>query len=202
MGVSPEELVINNGRFVGIVDFTGNLYEGVLHYKPITDPQFPIQIWSNNCCFVTYIDPDDVEVFYPDPSTPCLIKQPCCATCLPYSMLLDIISANMFCTCLINEAYVLEWNSVAKKYEFNYPGVCDCTTFHAELQCSAGKWIVYLALMNEMGFTCVDGNNLDFPIDCVTMKGTGNLEFTQTGTCACGPCANSTLTLSFSPLIL
>lgn len=208
MGVTPEELIANNGHLVALIDFTGQVYVGVLHYEPTTDPQFPIQLWADSCCFITFIAPDDVETFIPNPhippipGPPCLIKVPCCAECMPATMLLDITNTGQFCTCLANEAYLLEWNALTQRYEFDYPGICDCATFHAELMCSEGKWIVYMALKNAMGATCADGSHLNFPLDCASMKGSAAVEFGQTGTCACGPCANDMLIVAFSPLII
>lgn len=196
MSVTPQELEANNGNFIGIVDFTGQVYEGILHYNPL-NVQYPIQIWSDSCCFMTILQLDDVIELVTEP---CLIQQPCCTQCLPSVMLLDISGTNIFCSCLVNEAYLLEWNVAKQKYEFDYPGICDCTSFHAELYCSGTQWVCYLALKNEMGLTCVDGNHLNFPLDCATMTGTATISFLQTGTCACGPCANDDIAITFSPL--
>lgn len=63
MGVTPAELEANNGKFVTIVDFTGQIYKDVLHY--LSEAQFPIQIWTNDCCFITFIALDDVDTFTP-----------------------------------------------------------------------------------------------------------------------------------------
>lgn len=194
--VTLQELIDNNGQFVAIIDFTGQVYEGILHYNP--DSQFPIELWMDDCCFITFLAIDDAESLTP---MPCIILQPnCCSQCLPGSMLMDISETNAFCSCLVNEAYILEWIVARQRYEFNYPGICDCTTFHVELLCSGGQWIVYLALKNEIGFTCADGISLNFPIDCATMTGTALINFTQTGSCACGPCANNTFRVTLSPL--
>ena len=198
MAVTPEELEANNGNFVAIIDFTGEVHEGILHYEPITNSQFPIEIWVEDCCFITFLQIEDAETIIPNPS--CLITQPCCVECLPPAILMDISGTNAFCSCLVNEAYILDWNVAKQKYEFDYPGICDCGSFHAELYCSGSSWICYLALKNEMGLTCVDGNHLNFPINCSTMTGTATIAFTQTGTCACGPCANDNITITFSPL--
>jgi len=196
MGVTPEQLELYNGQNVAIVDYTGQIYEGILHYDPL-DVQYPIQIWVDGCCFITFLQLDDAESIIPNL---CLIVQPCCSQCLPSVMLLTISDTNAGCSCLVNEAYILPWNVANQKYEFDYPGICDCVTFHAELYCSGSNWVCYLALKNEIGFTCVDGNHLNFPLDCDTMTGTAAIIFSQTGTCACGPCANDTITVAFSPL--
>lgn len=200
MAVTIQELIDNNGSFVAIIDYLGEVYQGYLHYEPLTNSQFPIQIWTDDCCFISFLQLDDAEQLIPDPLTPCVITLPCCSQCLPNAMLMDISGTNAFCSCLVNEAYLLDWNSQFQRYQFDYPGICDCTTLHAYLACSGSQWVVYLALKNEMGLTCVDGNNLNFPLDCATMTGTGTVIFSQTGTCACGPCANDTITITFSPL--
>ncbi len=199
-GVTPEDLAVNNGKLIVIIDFTGQIYEGILHYDP-SNEQFPIQIWSDDCCFITYLQIDDVEEFFDEPPSPCLIKAPCCTQCLPSTMLMDISGTNPFCTCLVNEAYILEWNVPRQRYQFDYPGICECGTFSVYLACVDRKWVVYLALKNAMELTCVDGINLDFPLDCATMMGSGMVQFSQTGTCACGPCANDTFTVTFRPLL-
>lgn len=198
MGVTPAELQANNGKLVAIVDFTGQIYEGILEYVPL-DGDYSIKILSDSCCFITIIAPDDVEKLIP---IPCIIQQPCCPSkCLPSTMLMDIGGTNAFCSCLVNEAYILEWNVPRQRYEFDYPGICDCAILHAYLACIDNKWVFYIALKNQMGLTCVDGTTLNFPLDCATMRGTAAIAFTQTGTCACGPCANDILTVTFSPLL-
>jgi hypothetical protein len=193
--ITPQDLIDHNGQFVAITDFTGEAHEGVLHYNP--NSQFPIELWVNDCCFITFLAIDDAETLT---TMPCILQPNCCSQCLPAAMLMDISETNQFCSCLVNEACILDWNNTRQRYEFDYPGICDCTTFHAELMCSGGQWIVYLALKNTMDFTCMDGINLNFPIDCATMTGTSLIDFTQTGTCACGPCANNTFRVTFSPL--
>lgn len=200
MGVTPIELEANNGRFVAIVDFTGQVYEGILHYEP-KDGQFSIGIWTDGCCFITFIAPDDVVSLYGDPPPPCLIQVPCCDNCLPSSVLMVISGTNAGCSCLVNEAYILEWSVPRQRYQFDYPAICGCSTLHAYLACLDNKWVCYIALKNEMGLTCVDGINLEFPLSCATMRGTGTMAFTATGTCSCGPCTNSEITITFSPLL-
>lgn len=195
--IDPQILIDNNGNFVAIIDYTGQVYEGVLHYEPLS--QYPIQIWSDSCCFITFLQQDDAEKLV-SPTLPCPIQQPCCPQCLPSLMLLDVTGAGTFCSCLATNAYILEWNTAKQKYEFDYPGICDCAYFHAELFCSGSQWVCYLSLKNEIGIVCVDGVNLNFPINCVTMKGEEQLNFLQTGQCACGLCANEVLTIKFSPL--
>lgn len=194
MGVTPAELEANNGKFVVIVDFAGQVYEGILHYRP-EDGHYSIQIWTNSCCFITFIAPEDVTKLISDP---CIITPCCPVKCLPGAMLMDITGANL-CSCLIKN-YLLEWNQTKQKYEFDYPGICGCATFHIELACFKSKWVCYLAFKNEIGFTCMDGINLDFPINCSTMKGEAQINFTKTGTCNCGPCVNSLITVKFSPV--
>lgn len=193
MGVTPAELEANNGKFVGIV-VCGQTYEGILHYRP-QDGHYSIQIWADSCCFITFIAPEDVEELILNPCA--TIKSCCPAKCLPDILLMVITSK---CKCLSKENYILEWNDAKRKYEFDYPGICNCTTFHSELSCLDDKWVCYLALKNEIGFTCMDGINLNFPIDCSTMKGKSQIEFTKTGTCDCGSCADGVITVKFSPI--
>lgn len=197
--ISPQELEDNDGKFVGIIDYTGQVYEGILHYEPINNSQYPIQIWEDDCCFITFLQLDDAASLVS--MTPCLISQPCCGTeCLPALMLMDVNSDNIFCNCITSTSYALEWNTISQKYEFNYPGVCGCGTFHAELYCSGTQWVCYLALRSVGGLTCVNGIDLNFPIDCATMTGTADIAFTITGNCMCGPCLNDVFTVTFSPL--
>ena len=67
MGVTPQELIDNNGNFVTIIDYTGEVYQGYLHYDPLASSQYPIQIWTNDCCFITYLQIDDAETLIPNP---------------------------------------------------------------------------------------------------------------------------------------
>lgn len=195
--ITPQELEDNDGMFVGIIDYTGQVYEGILHYEPVTNSQYPIQIWMNDCCFITFLQLDDAASLVP--VTPC-ISQPCCIQCLPGLMLMSLNSDNIFCTCLTSTSYALEWNTANQKYEFDYPAICGCGSFHVELYCSGTQWVCYFALKDGGGVVCVSGIDLNFPIDCATMTGMANIAFTLTGNCMCGPCLNDTFTVTLSPL--
>lgn len=211
MGVTPEELEANNGKFVKIIDFTGTEYDGTLYYNMVS-PQFPVEIWKdNNCCYITFIAPEDIDMLIPGDSVSfnnnpmfaanfCAITSDCRDRCMPKNILLSIEGINKFCNCLSEDSYILEWNPLENKYSFDYEIVCNCSILHADLLCSKGDWICYLALRNQEGLTCVDGINLKFPLDRITLTGKAKIHFSQTGSCSCGPCLDDFLTVSFKPI--
>ncbi len=210
MGVTPEELEANNGKYVKVIDFTGTEYDGTLYYDAAN--QFSAEIWKNNdCCYITFISPDDIDVLIPGnavmfSSNPmfamnfCELTSDCRDLCMPKNILLSISGINKFCSCLSEDNYIMTWNNEANNYSFDYEIVCNCSNLHADLFCSKEKWICYLALRNKEGMTCVDGIVLDFPLDRITLTGKTKMHFTQTGTCSCGPCLDDYLTVSFEPI--
>lgn len=199
MGVTPAELEANNGKFVEIVYFTDVIYKGILNYEPLDS--FSIQLYNNSCCSITFMSPDDVNALIPQ--TTLLIDQD--LRQLSFALLdlnlaigMKISGRNQICNCLFNKVYNLEWSDDKQKYECDYFGTCNYYVFHAELYYSEGVWVCYLALQNDLNLTCADGIHLDFPIDSATMQGSAQIEFTSTTTCACGPCNNDILTVSFN----
>lgn len=186
MGVPDYELQKLNGSWVVAIDFADGVYEGYLHYYPKT--QFSVQIWSDGCCYITFLSPDDLTNVFPakprpSPNVPlhmlynglalpCLVRTPCCPHCLPEIILMDIETGP---SCLKGEPYILEWDFTFKKYKLNYPALCGYDNFHAELTCSGADWLCNLCFMNG-DEVMSSGTIFSFPFNCDTLRGKGKLK--------------------------
>jgi hypothetical protein len=210
MNITPAELSKLNGSWVIVIDFTGAVYEGFLHYRP--KDQFSVQIWSDGCCFITYLLPEDITFIHQTRprltpnvppihvrffglALPCLVKTSCCDRCLPEVILMDVIDAGSKYGCLTGDSYILEWDFIINKYQLNYPAICGYD-LHAELMCAGADWVfsIHLIDRNELA---VNGTNFDFPLDPNTLRGQGKVNLYQV---ARPEIKEEIITISFRPI--
>ncbi len=211
MSVSISDLQRLNGQWIILTDFQGGVYEGYLRFN-LAD-QFPIQIWSDGCCFITFILLEDVgnviqalprllpnlplHVRFFGMALPCLVQSSCCNQCLPEVLIMDVLEAeNDKYKCLVGTSYILEWNFGESKYTFSYPSVCQHAYFHVNLTCiEETNWMCELYLMDKEKVT-INGINIEFPLDCTTLMGVANVKLYNIETWT----AEGNVKISFRPI--
>lgn len=194
---TPEELIECNGKLVEILTFDDELFVGILQYTPLNG-DYSVAVLEDSCCIVALMMPEDIDYLYCDDIPPTPVIQPCCgATSLPLNMLMTISNiSDSSCSCLADEAYILEWDNNKKVYQINLYNICDCNIFHAELRCVGSDWVAYVSLSDGVS-VCADTNGKIIAMNCDTMVGSDVLSLESTGSCTCGTCNTTDFTATF-----